>query len=111
MTGELKREHLGGRRGCRPGGGSRRGPGCWYTVSMPPCSCLILANAVTGHEYSNAELKKCSGYVMQDDLLNANLTGESPRPVLAQEPPHMHYVGTRLAGPPKGATPEASGAR
>ncbi|KXZ51256.1 hypothetical protein GPECTOR_13g743 [Gonium pectorale] len=29
---------------------------------------------LNGNEYSNAELKKMSGYVMQDDLLNAHLT-------------------------------------
>ncbi|GFH27980.1 ABC transporter domain-containing protein, partial [Haematococcus lacustris] len=31
---------------------------------------------LNGRGYSAAELKKCAGYVMQDDLLNANLTVE-----------------------------------
>ncbi|PNG99409.1 ABC transporter G family member 6 [Tetrabaena socialis] len=31
---------------------------------------------LNGQDYSNAELKKISGYVMQDDLLNAHLTVE-----------------------------------
>ncbi|KAG2438719.1 hypothetical protein HXX76_005264 [Chlamydomonas incerta] len=31
---------------------------------------------LNGQDYSNAELKKLSGYVMQDDLLNAHLTVE-----------------------------------
>jgi hypothetical protein len=30
---------------------------------------------LNGRGYTLAELKKCAGYVMQDDVLNANLVG------------------------------------
>jgi hypothetical protein len=34
---------------------------------------------LNGRGYTLAELKKCAGYVMQDDVLNANLVGGGHR--------------------------------
>lgn len=44
------------------------------TWALPVDSQVTGELRMNGRGYSASELKKCAGYVMQDDLLNPNLT-------------------------------------
>jgi hypothetical protein len=49
---------------------------------------------LNGRGYTLAELKKCAGYVMQDDVLNANLVGRQPATVLFACTPLLQMKAT-----------------